>query len=67
MHALPEDIQKYQGSYDDGYEMTRMLRYQRLKRLGLIHPATELSPPAGNWGQVKHSHGKSVAWKSMQR
>lgn len=53
MHALPEDIQKYQGSYDDGYEMTRMLRYQRLKRLGLIHPATELSPPAGNWEQVK--------------
>ena len=54
MHALPEDIQKYQGSYDDGYEMTRMLRYQRLKRLRLIHPTTELSPPAGNWGQVKH-------------
>jgi len=54
MHALPEDIQKYQGSYDDGYEMTRMLRYQRLKRLGLIHPATQLSPTAGNWEQVKH-------------
>ena len=54
MHALPEDIQKYQGSYDNGYEMTRMLRYQRLKRLGLIHPATELSTPAGNWEQVKH-------------
>ena len=49
MHALPEDIAKYQGKYDGGYEPIRAARFQRQKQLGLIDPSWPLSPPAGDW------------------
>ena len=44
LHARPEDIEKYKGVYDDGWESVREQRYNRLKKLGLISPGTELSP-----------------------
>lgn len=52
MHALPEDIAKYHGKYDGGYEPIRAARFQRLKQLGLIDPGWPLSPQAGDWQSV---------------
>lgn len=52
MHALEEDIAKYKGKYDGGYEPIRWARFERTKRLGLIPPDTELSPTAGAWDNV---------------
>ncbi|MBI1368628.1 MAG: sulfatase-like hydrolase/transferase [Planctomycetes bacterium] len=54
MHALPEDIAKYHGKYDAGYEPIRKARFERLKQLGLIDPSWDLSPQAGDWDKVKH-------------
>jgi arylsulfatase len=52
MHALPEDIAKYKGVYDRGYEPIRRERYARMKELGLIDPAWKLSPTSEDWAKV---------------
>lgn len=36
LHALPEDIAKYDGKYDDGWDALSQKRYQRMLELGLI-------------------------------
>jgi arylsulfatase len=59
MHALPRDIQKYQGKYDDGYMPARAGRYQRLKKLGLIAEHCGLSPQAGDWEKFEHRDWES--------
>jgi arylsulfatase A-like enzyme len=52
MHALEEDIAKYQGRYDAGYEPIRQARLARMKQLGVVPPETELSPTAEDWSAV---------------
>ena len=54
MHALEKDIVKYDGVYDEGYEPMRRARFERLKKMRLIHADCELSPQAGDWSQVQH-------------
>lgn len=44
LHALPEDIEKYEGKYDMGWDSLRMLRYQKMLDLGIIDSAFHLSP-----------------------
>jgi len=53
MHALREDIVKYQGRYDAGYQAIRESRLKRMKEIGLMGAETELTPTAGDWEQVK--------------
>ena len=45
MHARPEDIQKYKGMYDGGYEKIRDKRYRRMQEMNLIDTSVELTPP----------------------
>jgi arylsulfatase A-like enzyme len=52
MQALPEDIAKYKGVYDAGYEPVRRARFEREKKLGLIDPSWDLSPQFGQWDKV---------------
>ena len=52
MHALPQDIAKYRGKYDDGYAPIRHARFERAKQLGLIDPEWQLSPQAEAWDAV---------------
>ena len=47
MHALPEDMAKYKGRYDDGWEAMRKARYERQLKMGLIDEKWELSPRDG--------------------
>ena len=54
MHALPEDIAKYKGKYDAGYEPICKDRFKKLQELGLIDPKWELSDRAGEWDKVEH-------------
>ena len=53
MHALPEDIAKYTGKYDGGYEPIRKERFEKASRLGLIDPGQPMSPGAEDWNSVK--------------
>ena len=54
MHALPEDIETYDGRYDEGFEPIRKTRLERLKAMGLVAEDTELSPGSDQWSKVKH-------------
>ncbi len=52
MHALPEDIAKYKGKYDAGYEAIRKARYQRMKEMGLIKEEWDLSEEPKPWSEL---------------
>jgi arylsulfatase A-like enzyme len=54
MHALPEDIEKYKGRYDDGWEVIRKERYRRQLDMGLVK---------SNW---QLSNRDAVAWKDAK-
>ena len=48
MQALPKDIKKYQGQYDEGWEAIREKRVAKMKELGLIKPVWSVSDPYPN-------------------
>ena len=52
MHALPEDIEKYKGKYDAGYDPIRKARFDKAVKLGLIDGKQAMSPQAGDWSKV---------------
>lgn len=63
LHALPEDVEKYEGRYDIGWDVLRERRYRRMRGLGLFDPDWPLSPrdpevPA--WEEVPD---KSKEWQ----
>ncbi|MCK5105236.1 MAG: arylsulfatase [Cyclobacteriaceae bacterium] len=43
MHALPKDIAKYKGKYDDGWDAVRTKRYNKMIDMGLIKKDWPLS------------------------
>ena len=59
MHALPRDIEKYKGRYDHGFGPIRGKRFERLKKMGMVDPAWELSPQADDWDKVTHKDWES--------
>jgi arylsulfatase A-like enzyme len=52
MHAKPEDIAKYKGKYDAGYDAVRQGRLERLKQMGLIKSRWTPAPTAGDWANA---------------
>ncbi len=44
LHARPEDIVKYKGRYDAGWDAVRQQRLQRMRTMGLIDPEWDLTP-----------------------
>jgi arylsulfatase A-like enzyme len=52
MHALDEDIAKYQGKYDAGYDAIRRARFERLRKLGLVPTESKLTETVGDWNAV---------------
>ena len=44
LHALPEDIARYHGHYDRGWDSLRLLRHQQLIEQGILTPETPLPP-----------------------
>ncbi|NJN26177.1 MAG: arylsulfatase [Cyclobacteriaceae bacterium] len=54
LQALPEDIRKYQGRYDQGYAATRDKRLARQKELNIVDRDVVLSPEDfPDWEQVE--------------
>lgn len=52
MHALPEDMARYRGKYDSGYEAIRKARFEKSARLGLIDPKWGMTATVGEWSKV---------------
>ncbi len=44
LQARPEDIAKYQGRYDAGWDVLRAERFARQQALGVVSPGVELAP-----------------------
>lgn len=73
VHALPEDIAKYDGVYDDGWHTLRKKRYQRLIELGLIDPEVTPLPAhdgsgastAGDWASLSEDEKNYQSAKMM--
>ncbi len=38
MHAKPEDIAKYKGKFDDGWDVMREKKYKKMQQMGLLKP-----------------------------
>lgn len=41
LHALPEDIKKYENTYKEGWDVIREKRYERMKKLGIFPDAED--------------------------
>ncbi len=57
LHALPEDIAKYKGRYDVGWDQIREKRMNRMVDMGIINPAWMLSerdPGIPSWDETDH-------------
>ncbi|MBF0198313.1 MAG: arylsulfatase [Planctomycetes bacterium] len=54
MHAPEEDIDSYNGVYDEGFETIRKARYKRMLELGVIDKKAKLSPQVKDWSKVKN-------------
>ncbi len=55
LHALPEDIEKYRGRYQQGWDKIRQRRHTRLKELGIIDDTWRLSqrdPKVEAWSEL---------------
>jgi len=44
LHALDEDIKKYEGKYTQGWDLLRNQRYRKMVQLGIITEKYKLSP-----------------------
>ena len=44
MHALPEDIARYKGRYDGGWDALRAERHARMIKMGLVRKDWEITP-----------------------
>jgi arylsulfatase len=44
MHALPEDIARYKGRYDEGWDALRAERHKRMIEMGIVDKKWELTP-----------------------
>ena len=44
MHALPQDIAKYRGRYDGGWDKLRAERHERMIKMGLVKKKWKLTP-----------------------
>lgn len=49
LHAPEEDIAKYAGRYDKGYDALRASRHARMVQLGLADPAQPVYPGHAHW------------------
>jgi len=59
LHALPEDIARYEGKYRQGWDIIRTARHERLKAMGLLSKKWPISPrdkQSQPWTEVKEKH-----------
>lgn len=55
MHAKEEDIAKYKGKYDAGYQAVRDARYKRMVELGVIDESSTVNwPIPDEWKELEY-------------
>lgn len=62
--AWPKDIAKYEGKYDDGYEIIRQKRFEKQKKIGLLDQDYPLSDPEyDEWAEMTSEERQEEANK----
>ncbi len=61
LHALPEDIKKYENTYKVGWDAIREKRYQKMVKLGLIDPSKAPLSPRMN-SDLKWENNPDKEW-----
>jgi arylsulfatase len=56
LQAPPEEIEKYKGKYDAGWQAIREKRHQHMLELGILPPGTPMAPM---------DRGKQKPWKQL--
>ncbi|MEM8652190.1 MAG: arylsulfatase [Pseudomonadota bacterium] len=62
LHAHPEDIARYDGVYDKGWDATRTSRHETMNALGLFQENWQISPrdkDVHSWDQEKNTDWES--------
>ena len=60
MHALPNDIARYRGKYDVGYETIRQARWTKAVELGLFPADQPLTKSVGNWDAIENKEWEAA-------
>lgn len=66
LHALDEDIKKYEGKYADGWDSLRNQQYRRMLKLGIIDAKYPLSPRTEGIPAWKDAEDKELWIRRMQ-
>ncbi len=66
LHALKEDIEKYEGKYSEGWDSLRMQRYRKMQELGIIRKDCKLSPRTEGIPAWKDETEKDLWTRRMQ-
>ena len=64
LHAKDEDIAKYEGRYDGGWDRLREERHARMKKMGVVRPDWPLTPrdkAVKAWNDVEAPRRKDLA------
>ena len=64
--AWPEDIKKYEGKYNKGYEHIRQKRFEKQRRIGLIDHRYTLSEPTHHPWDSLSKEEQAVAARKME-
>tara|TARA_R110002050_G_scaffold92566_3_gene193726 strand:- start:6192 stop:7967 length:1776 start_codon:yes stop_codon:yes gene_type:complete len=54
LHAPEEEIEKYKGKYDQGFDAIRQKRFEKLKQSGLLKDKWEITKPIADWDTVQN-------------
>ena len=68
LHAPEEDISRYRGKYQAGWEEIRKARHEELKGSGILDSQLEISqrdPGQADWDEITNKDWKMPAWPSM--
>ncbi len=66
LHALGEDIAKYEGKYRGGWDAIRTARHEQLKGLGILNPKWEISPRDAEAPPWENLDAKRRDWEDLR-
>lgn len=67
LQAHKEDIRKYEGIYERGWDKIRSERLERMQQLQVVSENTPLTPRAEYWNRDRDLSGVNPPWESINR
>ncbi|KRG16374.1 arylsulfatase [Virgibacillus soli] len=65
LQAPKEDIEKYVQAYEKGWDQIRAERFARMKGLGIVEHASQLTPLSEYWDRDRIIHGVNPSWEMI--